>query len=270
MLAQGGTNRYWWREVEGRYLGRAQRRGDDPFTPHSPCSSRAGVLGDGSRGVRIGRQERRRAQGRHRQQHARADAGRASGPESGGDRSAGGRAREFSPGWDPAKDSGAQIDAMKEAWTRTRLHWERAEGPVAPMFSDLDMAIDSRYEDMLAALPAGDPGSVRRPGNDRHARDRTDPLRAGTADGRGPAKRCCRATTLAVWPTSDAQAAEFKNGLCQRLVNDTQSLLESVENQDASISRRCSPGSPVSSARRRKRSGWRRWTSKSHATRRRR
>jgi iron uptake system component EfeO len=28
------------------------------------------------------------------------------------------------------------------------------------------------------------------------------------------------------WPTSNAQAAEFKNGLCQRLVTDTQSLLD--------------------------------------------
>jgi iron uptake system component EfeO len=30
----------------------------------------------------------------------------------------------------------------------------------------------------------------------------------------------------AAWPTSDAQAAEFKNGLCQRLVTDTQMLLD--------------------------------------------
>src|SRR5882757_390700 len=37
----------------------------------------------------------------------------------------------FLSGWDPSRDSGAAIDAMKEAWTRTRLHWERAEGPVA-------------------------------------------------------------------------------------------------------------------------------------------
>ena len=34
------------------------------------------------------------------------------------------------------------------------------------------------------------------------------------------------AYAAAAWPTSDAQAAEFKNGLCQRLVDDTQALLD--------------------------------------------
>ena len=136
----------------------------------------------------------------------------------------------FALGWDPAKDSGAQIDAMKEAWTRTRLHWERAEGPVAPMFSDLDNAIDSRYEDMIRRrCRTGDSDPFDGAGNDRHdVRDRTDPLRAGTAGGRnGRVEKTVAGDNYAAaaWPTSDAQAAEFKNGLCQRLVNDTQLLL---------------------------------------------
>jgi iron uptake system component EfeO len=111
----------------------------------------------------------------------------------------------FSAGWDPARDSGAQIDAMKEAWTRARLHWERAEGPVAPMFSDLDKAIDSRYDEMLKAL-GSDPDLF---------------------DGQGiVGMHAIERILYAPGPQTDAQAAEFKNGLCQQLANDTQALLD--------------------------------------------
>jgi iron uptake system component EfeO len=132
----------------------------------------------------------------------------------------------FALGWDPAKDSGAQIDTMKEAWSRTRLHWERAEGPIAPMFSDLDVAIDSRYEDMIQALPAGDPDPFDGQGMiGMHAIERIlyAPGPMAVADHEQTVAGANYAA--AAWPTSDAQAAEFKNGLCQRLVTDTQMLL---------------------------------------------
>ena len=131
----------------------------------------------------------------------------------------------FSPGWDPSKDSGAAIDAMKEAWSRTRLHWERAEGPVAPMFVDLDDAIDSRYDDMLTALgAAGDPDPFDGQGIvGMHAIERIlyapGPLAVAMNEMGLPG------SLPATWPTSDAQAAEFKNGICQRLVSDTQTLV---------------------------------------------
>ncbi len=130
----------------------------------------------------------------------------------------------FSPGWDPSQDSGAAIDAMKEAWSRTRLHWERAEGPVAPMFSDLDAAIDSRYDDMLKMLPDGDPDPFDGDGVvGMHAIERI--LYAPGPQTVADYERSLPGSLPAAWPTSDAQAAEFKTGLCQRLVTDTQSLL---------------------------------------------
>jgi len=132
----------------------------------------------------------------------------------------------FSTGWDPSKDFGAQIDAMKEAWTRTRLHWERAEGPVAPMFSDLDTAIDSRYEEMLNSLNgAGDPDPFDGQGMvGMHAIERI--LFAPGPKGVADYEMGLTGSAQALWPTNDGQAAEFKNGLCQRLVTDTQMLVE--------------------------------------------
>jgi iron uptake system component EfeO len=141
----------------------------------------------------------------------------------------------FSPGWDPSKDSGAAIDAMKEAWSRTRLHWERAEGPVAPMFSDLDAAIDSRYDQMLAALPAGDSDAFDAQGIvGMHAIERIlyapGPMTVANDEMN-------LANSLpAAWPTSDAQAAEFKNGICQRLVADMQSLLNQWQTKTIDLS----------------------------------
>lgn len=132
-------------------------------------------------------------------------------------------------GWDPSKDSGATIDAMKLAWTRTRLHWERAEGPVAPMFPDLDDAIDSRYEDMVMALNGvADSDLFDGMGMvGMHAIERIlyAPGPQAVADHEATLPGYEAAYRSATWPTSDTQAAEFKNGLCQRLVTDTQTLL---------------------------------------------
>ena len=140
-------------------------------------------------------------------------------------------------GWDPSSDSGATIDAMKEAWTRTRLHWEKAEGPVAPMFTDIDDAIDSRYEELLAALNgAGDPDPFDGQGMiGMHAIERI--LYApGPADVAMHEADLMMGSKPATWPTSDDQAAEFKNGLCQRLVTDTQSLLEQWKTKTIDLS----------------------------------
>lgn len=143
-------------------------------------------------------------------------------------------------GWDPSRDSGATIDAMKEAWTRTRLHWERAEGPVASMFSDLDGAIDARYEDMVMALNgAPDPDRFDGMGMiGMHAIERIlyAPGPKAVADHEATLPGYEAAYTAATWPTSDTQAAEFKTGLCQRLVTDTQTLLTQWKTKSIDLS----------------------------------
>src|SRR5881628_2638432 len=50
------------------------------------------------------------------------------------------------------------ITAMREAWKRARTAYEHVEGAVVSLFPGVDVALDARYEEMLAKLgPAGDP-----------------------------------------------------------------------------------------------------------------
>jgi iron uptake system component EfeO len=129
-------------------------------------------------------------------------------------------------GWDPSQDGGLALAAMKEAWTRTRRYWEHVEGPLAPMFPDLDRSIDSRYEDMLGqAGGAPDPDPFDGQGDTgMHAVERV-------LFAPGPMEVVAYESTLggyqpAAWPASDQAAADFKSGLCQRLVDDAQLLLD--------------------------------------------
>src|SRR5262245_60805146 len=48
-------------------------------------------------------------------------------------------------GWDRTQDAAA-INAMTQAWLRARAAYERTEGALAPLFPDIDAAIDARYE----------------------------------------------------------------------------------------------------------------------------
>ena len=53
--------------------------------------------------------------------------------------------------WDEAADADA-IAAMTAAWLDARAAYERTEGALAPLFPDIDGAIDARYDDFLADL----------------------------------------------------------------------------------------------------------------------
>ena len=137
----------------------------------------------------------------------------------------------FALGWDGSPDGGLALAAMKEAWTRTRRYWEHVEGPLALMFPDLDGSIDSRYEDMLAAAgDAPDPDPFDGQGvTGMHAIERV-------LFAPGPAEvvtyeSALAGYQLAAWPASDQEAADFKSGLCQRLVDDSQLLLDGWQSQ---------------------------------------
>ena len=129
-------------------------------------------------------------------------------------------------GWDPAGDGPASLAAMKAAWTLTRDYWERIEGALAPLFPQLDQSMDSRYEDNLTQLGgAGDPDPFDREGvTGMHAIERIlfAPGPAAVVDF----ESSMPGYAPAAWPASDPQAATFKTGLCQRLVDDTQTLLD--------------------------------------------
>src|SRR4051794_22743888 len=58
--------------------------------------------------------------------------------------------------WNATGDAAA-INAMREVWKRSRIAYEHVEGATAPIFGDLDVTMDARYDDYLVITgPAGD------------------------------------------------------------------------------------------------------------------
>lgn len=127
-------------------------------------------------------------------------------------------------GWSATEDAEA-LRAMRDAWRRARTAYERVEGALAPLFPESDVATDARYDDFLATLGAvGDPA----PFDDRgvvgaHAierilwADRVPPEVVGFERGL-PGYR------PAAFPSSEAEARQFKEQLAGRLVSDLQRL----------------------------------------------
>ncbi|HVU50820.1 MAG TPA: imelysin family protein [Polyangia bacterium] len=129
-------------------------------------------------------------------------------------------------GWDKDMDADA-LASMKTAWVAARSAYEHVEGATAPVYPDLDISLDERYDGFLAALgPQGDSDLFDGQGvTGMHAIERI--LYADVT----PAAVVTFEKTLpgyvaAAWPATEAQAAEFKNGLCARLVTDAKTLLD--------------------------------------------
>lgn len=127
-------------------------------------------------------------------------------------------------GWDGAADAGA-ILASRGHWYTARSAYERIEGAIAPLFPDVDFAIDGRYDDFLAELgAAGDPDAFDGTGvTGMHAVERilfsdVTPARVvgfeETLPGYLPAR----------FPGTSAEAAETKSGLVAQLSADVTTL----------------------------------------------
>lgn len=125
-------------------------------------------------------------------------------------------------GWSASEDAAAIAD-MTAAWLRARAAYERTEGALAPLFPDIDAAIDARYEDFLNdgedADLFDDQGVTG-----MHAIERI--LFANTM----PASVVKVEATLpgympATWPATAEEAAEFKEKLAGQLVLDTARLV---------------------------------------------
>jgi iron uptake system component EfeO len=115
-------------------------------------------------------------------------------------------------GWDPVQDAAA-ITTMKAAWRRARIAYEHIEGAVAPLFPDVDAAIDARYDGFLAQL-----ASVG--GDTNLFDDHTTPPYVVDFEKVLPGYKA------AARPSTEQEAADFKNKLCTRLVTDTKTLVE--------------------------------------------
>ena len=130
-------------------------------------------------------------------------------------------------GWDATADAAA-IASMKTAWIQARTAYEHVEGATAPIFPDIDISIDERYDGFLAKLgEAGDPDAFDGTGvTGMHAIERilyadVIPANVVTFESIIPGYR------PAAFPATEAQAAEFKSGLCAKLVADSKLLLDS-------------------------------------------
>jgi len=126
--------------------------------------------------------------------------------------------------WDALGDANAMAQ-MRDAWRRTRIAYEHVEGATSPLFHDLDLALDARYNDYLEMIGrGGDHDLFDATGVvGMHAVERilysasTRPsiiVYESGLDGYEPA----------AYPVSEAQAIAFKTQLVQKLVDDATAL----------------------------------------------
>ncbi|MCB9663960.1 MAG: EfeM/EfeO family lipoprotein [Alphaproteobacteria bacterium] len=129
-------------------------------------------------------------------------------------------------GWSASADAAA-LDAMRAAWKDARTAYERVEGAIAELFPDLDASTDERYDGFLAE--GADPDLFDGEGvTGVHAIERI--LWADAI----PAEVEAFESTLtgyvaAAFPADATQAGSFRDGLVQRLVDDTHAMRDAFE-----------------------------------------
>ncbi|HEX3849323.1 MAG TPA: imelysin family protein [Polyangiaceae bacterium] len=127
-------------------------------------------------------------------------------------------------GWDATLDADA-ITQMKADWAVGRTAYEKMEGAVAPIFPQLDISLDARYDDFLSLLGGnGDPDPFDDMGvTGMHAIERilyadSIPQRVVDFEDKLPGYQ------PAAFPATAAQAAEFQSRLCAKFVTDAMEL----------------------------------------------
>lgn len=130
-------------------------------------------------------------------------------------------------GWDETQDAQAFVQ-MKEAWRRARIAYEHVEGAVAPLFPDIDTAIDARYDDFMSALASvgGDADLFDDRGvTGMHAVERILYLK-NTPATVVDFEKVLPGHKVAAYPATQEEAAAFKNKLCSKLVTDVKVLVD--------------------------------------------
>lgn len=118
----------------------------------------------------------------------------------------------------------SQLDAMKNAWLQGRNSYEHSEGAIAPLFPDIDYAIDARYDDFLASLSTGDAdlfddqGVTGMHGIERILYEAQTPSSVVAFESTLPGYKA------AALPATEQDATEFKTKLCAKLVADVTQL----------------------------------------------
>jgi iron uptake system component EfeO len=130
-------------------------------------------------------------------------------------------------GWDAKLDADA-IAAMRASWVEARTAYEHVEGALAPLFPNVDMAIDARYDDFMTDLASsgGDPNLFDGKGvTGMHAIERivyadVTPARVVEFEASLPGY------VPAAFPSTAAEASALRDGLLTQFVADTKTLEE--------------------------------------------
>jgi len=129
-------------------------------------------------------------------------------------------------GWNDSDDAEA-VEAMREAWRDARVAYESIEGAIAVLFPNYDASTDERYDGFIEE--AADENLFDGEGvTGVHAIERIlwaedHPQQVIDFESALPNY------LEAAYPQSEEEADDFKNGLAQRLVDDTQAMLEQFE-----------------------------------------
>jgi iron uptake system component EfeO len=126
--------------------------------------------------------------------------------------------------WNPNADAAA-ITAMREAWKRTRVAYEHVEGATAPIFGDLDVTMDARYDDYLVITgPTGDANLFDATGvTGMHGIERiiyAPQIRQEVIDF----ESSLPGYQPAAYPRNGDEAVLFKTALVQKLIDDANKL----------------------------------------------
>lgn len=131
----------------------------------------------------------------------------------------------------PAPDAdgwgSGETATMESAWKDARIAYERVEGAIAVLFPELDVAIDERYDGFIAEAPDDDlfdgEGVTGMHGIERIVWADRHPTWVVAFESALPNY------TAAAFPADETQATSFRDGLCQRLVDDTATMRDEFE-----------------------------------------
>ena len=129
--------------------------------------------------------------------------------------------------WNATTDATA-IASMLTAWKKARVGYEHVEGATAPLYGDLDITMDARYDDYLSTLGAAgdqdlfdDKGVTGMHGIERILYAPQIRQEVISFEDTLPGYKA------AAWPATDGEAMEFKTKLAQKLIDDATSLHDS-------------------------------------------
>lgn len=129
-------------------------------------------------------------------------------------------------GWN-ATDDAAAVTTMQGHWRTARVSYERIEGAIAVLFPDLDISSDERYDGFIS-VEADDNLFDGEGVTGVHAIERilwSDVQPQSVIDFESALPNY----SPAAFPATMAEATDFRDGLCARLVADTQAMTDQFE-----------------------------------------